>query len=104
MVSQNYGRTLEGLVQASGETIVGHVPRLGRLRDLRIQAAMTQIELADKASVARTTIIRLEAGDPNVNPSTLRKLARALKVRPVDLMYDDAASYAEPAAVEGAAA
>jgi transcriptional regulator with XRE-family HTH domain len=71
---------------------VSVVPVLSRLRELRIQAALSQADLAKRARVARTTIIRLEQGDANVNPSTLRKLARALKVRPVDLMYDDAAS------------
>jgi transcriptional regulator with XRE-family HTH domain len=71
---------------------VAEVPVLSRLRELRMQAALSQADLAKRARVARTTIIRLEHGDPNVNPSTLRKLARALKVRPVDLMCDDAAS------------
>jgi transcriptional regulator with XRE-family HTH domain len=64
---------------------VGHVPRLIRLRELRLRAAMSQADLAERAGVARTTIIRLEQGDPNVLPSTLRKLARALHVRPTQL-------------------
>jgi transcriptional regulator with XRE-family HTH domain len=46
---------------------------------------MTQIELADKSGVGRTTIIRLEGGDPNPHPSTVKKLARALKVKPPEL-------------------
>jgi transcriptional regulator with XRE-family HTH domain len=66
-------------------TTVGHVPRMGRLRDLRIRAGMSQIELAERAGVARTTIVRLEGGDPNVLPSTVKKLARALRVRPAAL-------------------
>lgn len=70
-------------------TTVGHVPRLDRLRDLRLRAAMTQIELAERSGVARTTIIRLEGGDPNPHPSTLKKLARALKVKPTQLWEDD---------------
>jgi len=65
--------------------IVRGVPRLTRLRDLRLQAALSQADLAERAGVARTTIIRLEAGDPNVLPSTLRKLARALRVKPAQL-------------------
>jgi transcriptional regulator with XRE-family HTH domain len=59
---------------------------LTRLRETRQRAALSQADLAERAGVARTTIIRLEAGDPNVLPSTLRKLARALRVRPRDLM------------------
>jgi transcriptional regulator with XRE-family HTH domain len=56
----------------------GQMPVLGRLRELRIRAGLTQAELADKARVARTTVIRLERGNPNAEPTTLRRLARAL--------------------------
>lgn len=66
-------------------TNVGHMPALTRLRELRQRAAMSQADLADRARVARTTIIRLEQGDPNVQPSTLRKLSRALHVKPTEL-------------------
>ena len=66
-------------------TTMRPVPNLVRLRDLRMRAAMTQADLAERAGIARTTVIRLEAGDPNVNPSTLRKLARALRVKPAEL-------------------
>lgn len=68
----------------TGQTL----PRLTRLRELRLRAALTQTELAERAGVARTTIVRLEAGDPNVLPPTLRKIARALHVRPRDLIGD----------------
>jgi transcriptional regulator with XRE-family HTH domain len=62
------------------------VPRLTRLRDLRLRAALTQAELADRAGLARTTIVRLEKGDPNALPPTLRRLQRALGLkRPTDL-------------------
>jgi transcriptional regulator with XRE-family HTH domain len=61
------------------------MPALIRLRDLRLRAALTQIDLAERAGVSRATIIRLEQGDPNVLPTTLRKLARALRVKPTDL-------------------
>jgi DNA-binding XRE family transcriptional regulator len=58
---------------------------LTRLRELRLDAALSQEDLAKKARVARTTIVRLEKGDPNVLPSTRRKLARALRVKPAEL-------------------
>jgi transcriptional regulator with XRE-family HTH domain len=58
---------------------------LSRLRELRLEQALTQLELAERAGVARTTIVRLEQGDPNVLPSTLKKLSRALHVRPREL-------------------
>lgn len=62
------------------------VPVLAHLHDMRVRAALSQADLAEMAGVARTTIIRLEHGDPNVLPSTLRKLARALKVKPAELI------------------
>jgi transcriptional regulator with XRE-family HTH domain len=64
------------------------VPPLPNLRELRTRAALSQRDLARLAGVAHTTIVRLESGDPNVRPSTLRKLARALGCRPVDLMLE----------------
>jgi transcriptional regulator with XRE-family HTH domain len=72
--------------------IVTLVPILARLRELRIRAALSQADLATRAGVSRTTIIRLEQGNPHVLPSTLRKLARALRVKPADLLADIANS------------
>jgi transcriptional regulator with XRE-family HTH domain len=60
--------------------------QLTRLRDLRLRAALTQAELADRAGLARTTIVRLEAGAPTARPPTLRLLQRALGLKqPTDL-------------------
>lgn len=67
-------------------SILGRMAPLTHLKDLRLRAAMSQADLGKKAGVARTTITRLEQGDPNVLPSTLRKLAQALKVKPTDLI------------------
>ena len=61
------------------------MPRLTRLRDLRLRAAMTQVVLAERSGVGRTTIIRLEKGDPKAGPTTISKLSRALKVKPHEL-------------------
>jgi DNA-binding XRE family transcriptional regulator len=85
MLPQYVESTLSELPLNIGSTIVGHVPRLIRLRELRLRAALTQADLAELAKVSRTTIVRLEAGDPNVLPTTLRRLARALHVKPTDL-------------------
>jgi len=82
--------TLGELMASTQSTTVQHVPRLERLQELRIRAALTQAELAERAGLSRTTIVRLEQGDPNVLPSTLRKLARALKVKPVELWEERA--------------
>jgi DNA-binding XRE family transcriptional regulator len=67
---------------------VPSAPALAHLRALRRRAALSQRDLAKLAGVAHTTIVRLEAGDPNIRPSTVRKLAGALKVKPADLMDD----------------
>jgi transcriptional regulator with XRE-family HTH domain len=64
-------------------------PLKDRLREERRKAALTQGELAEKAGVGITTIVRIERGDieePRV--STLRKLAEALEIRPRDLLED----------------
>jgi transcriptional regulator with XRE-family HTH domain len=62
------------------------MPALPRLRELRLREALSQRDLAELAGVAHTTVVRLEAGDRNANPSTVRKLAAALKVKPRELM------------------
>jgi len=62
------------------------MPVLTRLREVRLRTALSQEDLARLAKVARTTIVRLEQGDPHVRPVTHRKLARALKVAPAELV------------------
>jgi len=52
-----------------------------RVKLLRTQAAMTQMELAHKAGLNQITIVRTEAG-LSPRPLTIKKLARALGVRP----------------------
>lgn len=67
-------------------TTVRHVPPVPSLRKFREKRLLTQIELADKSGVGRTTIIRIEKGELNVRPRTIKKLARALRVRPEELL------------------
>ena len=52
------------------------------LRDLRLEAALTQLELAQRAGVSKTTIVNIEAGRIEPHPPTVRKLAQALGVEP----------------------
>lgn len=48
---------------------------------------MSARELAKVAAVSRTTIVELESGiRPGARPDTVRKLAKALKCSPADLM------------------
>jgi transcriptional regulator with XRE-family HTH domain len=53
-----------------------------RLKALRIEQALTQAELADKAGVNAATVARLERNETEPHMPTVRKLAAALGVHP----------------------
>jgi transcriptional regulator with XRE-family HTH domain len=53
-----------------------------RLKALRIEQALTQKELADKAGVNTATVARLERNETEPHMPTVRKLAAALEVHP----------------------
>lgn len=55
------------------------------LRELRLNAVMTQKELAEKAGVSKQTVVMIESGRIRPYPQTLRKLAEALGVPPTAL-------------------
>lgn len=55
-----------------------------QLRRYRGERAYSQEELAERAGVSRTTIMRAEAG-LHIRPLSVRKLARALGVSPATL-------------------
>ena len=60
--------------------------KLKRVRDARL---LSQRELADKAGLSPTTILKLEAdrvAEPH--PRTIRKLAHALEVDPAEILGD----------------
>ncbi len=57
-----------------------------RLKHLRIRRALTQEELADKASIGKNTVNRVERNLTEPHMSTLRKLAQALGVEPHELL------------------
>jgi transcriptional regulator with XRE-family HTH domain len=56
-----------------------------KLKALRIEHALTQQELADRAGVTRTTVARLERNENEPHMTTARKLAEALGVHPREL-------------------
>jgi DNA-binding XRE family transcriptional regulator len=62
-----------------------HVVIVSQLRTHRLRQGLTQRELGEKAGLTQVTISKLESGHQAARPSTLRKLARALKVRIPDL-------------------
>ena len=55
---------------------------LPHLRGLRRRAVLSQGQLAEKSGVARDTISKLETGQRKAYPSTIRKLAAGLEVKP----------------------
>jgi transcriptional regulator with XRE-family HTH domain len=77
------------LTQISKEARLLTVPKLPKLKQLRNEAALSQMELAERSGVSRATIADLEAGNRGAQPRTLRKLAGALRASPADLMRDD---------------
>jgi transcriptional regulator with XRE-family HTH domain len=59
---------------------------LPRLRELRQNAGLSQRGLGGLAKVATGTVYRLETGQRGAYPNTIRKLAAALAVPPVELI------------------
>jgi transcriptional regulator with XRE-family HTH domain len=62
------------------------VPLARRLKQLRAKKGLTQLQLANRAGLALAYIGRLETGRYDPQLSTLKKLAKALKVRVRDLV------------------
>ena len=60
--------------------------KLTRLRTFRERAALTQRELAELAGITPVQISRIERGEAEPYPGTVRKLATALGVAPSELM------------------
>jgi predicted transcriptional regulator len=60
-----------------------------RLRELRVERALTLRALAERSGVAYDTINKLELGRRPAHASTVRKLAEALGVEPKELMKGD---------------
>lgn len=61
--------------------------QMHRLRTLRLEAALTQVELADRAGLNAATVVALEAGTRGARPPTVRKLATALGIAPRELVH-----------------
>lgn len=60
-----------------------------RLRTIREQKGVTQKDLAAKLEMSQAYLCNLEQGKANVSLHTLRRLAKALKVRVADLLADE---------------
>jgi len=57
-----------------------------KLKELREARALSLRELANEAGVGHNTIYRIEHGQGNVLPRTVRRLAKALSVETRELM------------------
>jgi len=56
------------------------------VRQKRLELALTQHELAVRAGISSQALSKLERGLAQARPSTLAKLAKALKCKPIDLL------------------
>lgn len=56
------------------------------MRELRKGRALSQQDLERVSGVAQHTISELESGKRKARPSTVRKLAKALGVEPVEII------------------
>jgi transcriptional regulator with XRE-family HTH domain len=66
---------------------MGCVGDLGsNLRDARKRLGLTQEQVAERSGVHPTEVSRIEAGKRDPRVSTLLRLARALEVRPGELL------------------
>lgn len=61
---------------------------LPHLRSWRIRRFMSQLELADKAGVSKSTMNRAEAGEEAISFANIRKIAEALGIKPDDLLRE----------------
>ena len=70
-------------------TILDVMPHISgdRLRKVRDKRLLSQRELAERAGLSPTTILKLESGRVDEpHPRTIRKLADALEVDPAELV------------------
>ena len=59
-----------------------------RLRSLRKEGLLTQVELSQMTGVAQDSISALETGKREAHPGTIKKLAKALGVEPKELIKE----------------
>ena len=65
----------------------GNISRMAKLKEIRKRKALSQRDLADQSGITHATICRIEIGKQKPNPSTHRKLAKALGVDPSELEF-----------------
>lgn len=70
------------------------------VRWARDKAGLTQTQLAERAGIARTLLVEIEAGTRNLTPANLLKVAEALNCPPVVLEKKRVPSPTTPADVD----
>ena len=75
-----FGRRIDSLIMVQ-------VRMATSLKELRESKGLSQDDLVKLAGVAKGTIVGLELNRQKPRPSTRRKLARALKVRPEAIQF-----------------
>jgi transcriptional regulator with XRE-family HTH domain len=68
-----------------------------RVRSLRVTAGLSQMELSGKAELDHTYIGGVERGERNLSLEAIGKLAKGLKVDPVELFNYTTEGAADPA-------
>ncbi len=59
-----------------------------RLREVRTRRLLTQEELAERAGVSPSTVVNIERDNREPHFRTIRKLAKALDVEPIELLTE----------------
>jgi transcriptional regulator with XRE-family HTH domain len=59
-----------------------------RIRELRLGKKISQEALADEAGVHRTYMGSVERGERNISLENIIRIAKALRVRPYELLKD----------------
>lgn len=74
--------------KTNGEWMRGRAAYIGRqIKFHRSKRSMTQSELAMKSGLPQSHISRLERGQYSPSNVTIKKIAKALRVKPTDLDY-----------------
>ena len=82
------------LRHASNRSTIG--PDMARLlKEIRESKALTQVELSKLSGLSERAIVDLEFRRRKPRPSTRRRLARALKVRPEDIDFSQTRAEAQ---------
>ena len=80
------GNGVKGRIVCTILDVMPHISR-DRLRKVRDMRLLSQRELAERAGLSPTTILKLESGRVDEpHPRTIRKLADALEVDPDELI------------------